>query len=58
MLRRLYDLAKGSRRNPLFGLRTAAEAFLPARDHAASHRDAMRDPRDATVLYDDIWGAP
>ncbi len=58
MLRRLYDLAKDPRRNPLFGLLTSAEAFRPTRDHAASHRDAMRDPRDATVLYDDIWGAP
>ncbi len=58
MLRRLYELAKDPRRNPFSGLRTAAEAFRPAPDHAASHRDAMRDPRDATVLYDDIWGAP
>ena len=23
-----------------------------------NHRDAMRDWRDGTVLYDDIWGAP
>ncbi len=33
-----------------------ADVFRRARIHAASHRDAMRDPRDGTVLYDDVWG--
>jgi hypothetical protein len=30
--------------------------FRHARSHAANHRDAMRDARDGTVLYDDLWG--
>lgn len=29
-----------------------------ASDQLAHHRDAMRNPTDGTVLYDDIWGAP
>lgn len=58
MLRRLYDLARDPRRISLLGLLPTAGVFRRARLQAASHRDAMRDPRDATVLYDDIWGAP
>ena len=57
MLRRLYELARDPRRHLLFGLLLTAGAFR-RRQPAVSHRDAMRDPRDATVLYDDIWGAP
>ena len=52
MLHRLYDLARDPRRNFLLGV------FRRAGHRTVSHRDAMRDPRDATVLYDDIWGAP
>ena len=33
-----------------------ADVFRRARSGALSHRDAMRDPRDGTVLYDDVWG--
>ena len=58
MLHRLYNLARDPHRNPLLGLLLAGGVFRRARLQAASHRDAMRDPRDATVLYDDIWGAP
>lgn len=58
MLRRLYDLARDPRRNPLLVLFPTAGVFRRTRYRAVSHRDAMRDPRDATVLYDDIWGAP
>ncbi len=42
----------------LLGLFFTADLFRRARNRAISHRDAMRNPRDATVLYDDIWGAP
>ena len=35
-----------------------AEVFRRARRQANSHRDRMRDVRDGTALYDDIWGAP
>lgn len=35
-----------------------ADIFRRARAQAASHRDRMRNPRDGTALYDDIWGAP
>ncbi len=58
MLRRLYDLARDPSVNPLLGLFTKDDPSPPVHGHTASHRDAMRDPRDATVLYDDIWGAP
>ncbi|MDJ0948850.1 MAG: hypothetical protein QNJ94_08010 [Alphaproteobacteria bacterium] len=34
------------------------DIFRRARIRALSHRDQMRDPRDGTVLYDDLWGAP
>ena len=33
-----------------------ADVFRRARSGALTHRDAMRDPRDGTVLYDDVWG--
>ncbi len=35
-----------------------ADVFRRARKQAASHRDRMRNTRDGTALYDDIWGAP
>ncbi len=35
-----------------------ADIFRRARAQAISHRDRMRDRRDGTVLYDDLWGAP
>ena len=34
------------------------EIFRRARAEALSHRDRMRDARDGTALYDDLWGAP
>ena len=42
----------------LVGLFFIADLFRRARAQAASHRDRMRNPRDNTVLYDDVWGAP
>lgn len=30
----------------------------PAHVQYAHHRDAMRNKKDGTVLYDDLWGAP
>ena len=42
----------------LIGLFFTADIFRRARRQSISHRDAMRDPRDGTVLHDDIWGAP
>ena len=42
----------------LVGVFFTADVFRRARARAASHRDAMRNPRDNTVLYDDMWGAP
>ncbi len=42
----------------LVGVFFTADVFRRARAQAASHRDAMRNPRDNTVLYDDLWGAP
>ena len=42
----------------LLAIFMTAEIFRRARAQAISHRDRMRDPRDGTVLYDDIWGAP
>ena len=33
-----------------------ADLFGRAR-RPVSHRDAMRNPRDGTALYDDVWGA-
>ena len=35
-----------------------ADIFRRARAQALSHRDRMRDVRDGTALYDDLWGAP
>lgn len=35
-----------------------ADVFRRARQQALSHRDRMRDSRDGTALYDDLWGAP
>ncbi len=58
MLSRLYDIARDPSLNPLLGLFIKDDPSRPADRHTVSHRDAMRDPRDATVLYDDIWGAP
>lgn len=34
------------------------DLFRRARNCAVSHRDSMRDRKDGTVLYDDLWGAP
>jgi hypothetical protein len=46
----------------LVGIFFTADAFRWARSQAQlgarGHRDAMRNPRDGTVLHDDIWGAP
>lgn len=42
----------------LVGFFFTADIFRRAQKQPVSHRDAMRDPRDGTVLYDDIWGAP
>ncbi len=42
----------------LLGFFFTADIFRRARRQGVSHRDAMRDPRDGTVLYDDVWGAP
>ena len=58
MLRQIYDLIMDPYRNPLISLLFSVQPARRARQRAVSHRDAMRDPRDATVLYDDIWGAP
>ena len=35
-----------------------ADIFRRARAQGLSHRDAMRNRGDRTVLYDDVWGAP
>ena len=42
----------------LVGVFFTADLFRRARAEARSHRDAMRNRRDGTVLYDDVWGAP
>ena len=42
----------------LIGFFFTADIFRRARRQNTSHRDAMRNPRDGTVLHDDIWGAP
>lgn len=35
-----------------------ADIFRRAEKQPLDHREAMRDRRDGTVLYDDLWGAP
>ncbi|MEM7749068.1 MAG: hypothetical protein AAF346_12485 [Pseudomonadota bacterium] len=40
----------------LVGVFFTADVFRQAGTRAANHRDAMRNPRDGTVLHDDIWG--
>ncbi len=35
-----------------------ADVFRRAEKRPLDHREAMRDERDGTVLYDDLWGAP
>ena len=35
-----------------------SDIFRRARAQGLSHRDAMRNRGDGTVLYDDVWGAP
>ena len=40
----------------LLAVFATAEVFRRARAQSLSHRDRMRDPKDGTVLYDDIWG--
>ncbi|MEM9357289.1 MAG: hypothetical protein AAGB04_13865 [Pseudomonadota bacterium] len=41
----------------LLGLFFTADVFRRAqRSRTPHHRDAMRDRRDGTVLYDDLWG--
>jgi hypothetical protein len=47
----------------LVGVFFTADLLRRVQRSAASHqffhhRDAMRNRRDGTVLYDDIWGAP
>lgn len=34
------------------------DVFRRARAQSADHRARMRDRRDGTALYDDMWGAP
>jgi len=34
-----------------------ADIFRRAKSRASHHRDAMRNPRDGTALYDDVWGS-
>lgn len=35
-----------------------ADIFRRAQKETRHHRDAMRNERDGTVMYDDLWGAP
>ena len=42
----------------LVGVFCTTDVFRRAWSKGLSHRDAMRNPQDDTVLYDDIWGAP
>jgi hypothetical protein len=35
-----------------------ADVFRRAQAQSRNHRDQMRNGRDGTVLYDDLWGAP
>jgi len=35
-----------------------ADIFRRGRQSTLHHRDAMRNKRDGTTMYDDIWGAP
>jgi hypothetical protein len=41
----------------LVGVFFTADIFRRAKSPSIHHRDAMRDPRDGTALYDDLWGA-
>ena len=40
----------------LLGVFFTADVFRNAKTRAKSHRDVIKDPRDGTVLHDDIWG--
>ncbi len=42
----------------LVGVFFTNDIFRRAWSNGLSHRDAMRNTADNTVLYDDIWGAP
>ena len=42
----------------LVGVFFTNDLFRRAWSNGISHRDAMRNPADNTVLHDDIWGAP
>lgn len=42
----------------LVGVFSTADVFRRARARVANHREVMRDPRDNTVFFDDMWGAP
>ena len=35
-----------------------ADVFRRAEKKIMHHRDAMRNKRDGTAMYDDLWGAP
>lgn len=35
-----------------------ADIFSRAEKETMHHRDAMRNERDGTAMYDDLWGAP
>ena len=40
----------------LIGVFFTADIFQRAQRRTQHHRDAMKNPRDGTALYDDIWG--
>ena len=40
----------------LLGVFFTADIFRRAHNRTLHHRDAMRNPRDGTALYDDVWG--
>lgn len=40
----------------LLGVLFTADVFRSSRTRVMSHRDAMKNPQDGTVLHDDIWG--
>ena len=40
----------------LLGVFFTADVFRRAGQRTGNHRDAMKNPRDGTVLHDDIWG--
>ena len=41
----------------LIGIFFTADIFRRAGGKAMTHRDAMRNKKDGTALYDDVWGA-